>query len=98
MKGTALGLSLLVCALAVGACTRSVQPEDDSDPAIKARVDIALHGRKDIDIRYVSLDVVNGVVTISGIVPSPDQIDIIERIAKRTPGVDQVMDNLVVQE
>ena len=94
MKGTALALVLLSAL----ACARAVQPEDDSDPAVKARVQLALQGREDVDIRYVSLDVNNGLVTISGIVPSPEQIDIIERLVKRTRGVDQVMDNLVVQE
>jgi osmotically-inducible protein OsmY len=97
VKGTALGLALLF-ALAGAGCTRSVQPEDDSDPAIKARVEIALHGRKDIDLRYVSIDVNGGVVTLSGIVPAPEQVPIIERIAKRTAGVEQVMNNVVVQE
>lgn len=96
MKGTALGLVVLF-ALA-GACTRSVQPEDDSDPAIKARVEIALHGRKDVDVRYISLDVNNGLVTISGVVPAGEQIRLIERIVARTPGVEQVMNNVVVQE
>ncbi len=95
VKATGLGLLLL---LAVAACTRNVQPEDDSDPAIKARVEIALHGRKDIDSRYISLDVASGVVTISGVVPAPEQIRLIERVVKRTPGVDQVMNNVVVQE
>jgi osmotically-inducible protein OsmY len=88
---------MLLCALAA-ACTRAVQPEDDSDPAIKARVETILHGRKDIDIRYISIDVNSGVVTLSGIVPAPEQIPLIERLVKRTPGVDQVMDNVVVQE
>jgi osmotically-inducible protein OsmY len=94
VKGTALAL-ILLSALA---CTRAVQPEDDSDPAIKARVQLALQGRADVDVRYVSVDVNGGLVTISGLVPSPEQIDTIERIVKRTPGVDQVMNNVVVQE
>jgi osmotically-inducible protein OsmY len=97
VKDTALGL-VLMFALASAACTRSVQPEDDSDPAIKARVEIALHGRKDIDVRYISIDVNGGVVTLSGIVPAPEQVPLIEKLAKRTPGVDQVMNNVVVQE
>ena len=42
-----------------------VQPEDDSDAAIKARVESALSGRADIDVRYLSLDVDNRLVTIS---------------------------------
>jgi osmotically-inducible protein OsmY len=97
VKRTAIGLILLLT-LASAACTRSVQPEDDSDPAVKARVELALRGRKDVDIRYISLDVVNGLVTISGVVPAPEQIRLIQRIVQRTPGVDQVMNNVVVQE
>ena len=97
MKGTAPALVLLF-AFGGAACTRNVQPEDDSDPAIKARIESALHGRKDIDIRFITLDVVGGVVTISGIVPAPEQIPLIERLVKRTSGVDSVLDNVVVQE
>ncbi len=97
MKVTALG-PILLLAFAGAACMRAVQPEDDSDPAVKARVELALRGRKDIDIRFVSIDVNNGLVTISGIVPAPEQIRAIERVVKGTPGVDQLMDNLVVQE
>ena len=97
MKVTALGLVLLF-ALGGAACTRAVQPEDDSDPAIKARVEIALHGRKDVDVRYITLDVINGLVTVSGVVPAGEQIRLIERIIARTPGVEQVMNNVVVQE
>ena len=97
MKGIAFAL-VFPFALGAAACTRSVQPEDDSDPAIKARVENALHGRKDIDVRFITLDVNGGVVTISGIVPAPEQIPLIEKLVKRTPGVDSVMDNVVVQE
>ena len=97
MKRTALGAVLLL-ALAAGACTRNVQPEDDSDPAVKARVETALRGRKDIEIRFITLDVVNGLVTVSGVVPAPDQIRLIQRIVQRVPGVEQVMNNVVAQE
>ena len=47
---------------------------------------------------YVSIDVTDRVVTISGVVPAPEQIRTIERIIKLTSGVDSVMNNLVVQE
>jgi osmotically-inducible protein OsmY len=97
VKVTAFGL-LLLLAFAGAACTRVVQAEDDSDPAIKARVEMVLHGRKDIDVRYVSIDVNSGVVTISGIVPGPEQIHAIEKLVRGVPGVDQLMDNVVVQE
>ena len=95
MNGTA---SLLLLAVLAAGCSGEIQPEDDSDPAIKARIQLSLQGRKDVDARFVTIDVTNALVTISGIVPSSDQIQIIDRIAKRTPGVDSVMDNLVIQE
>ena len=98
MKRTALGAAVFLLALAAAACTRNVQPEDDSDPAIKARVEIALRGRTDIEIRFVSVDVVNGLVTVSGVVPAPEQIRLIQRLIQRVPGVDQVMNNVVSQE
>lgn len=97
MKRTALG-AILLLTLAAAACTRNVQPEDDSDPAIKARVEIALRGRTDIEIRFISIDVVNGLVTISGVVPAPDQVRLIQRVVQRVPGVDSVIDNVVAQE
>ncbi|MFI5360538.1 MAG: BON domain-containing protein [Elusimicrobiota bacterium] len=97
MKGTALGLALLF-AFAGAGCTRALQPEDDSDPAVKARVESVLRGRKDIDIRFISLNVDNGIVTLSGIVPAAEQITVIQHLVARTRGVDQVMNNLVVQE
>jgi osmotically-inducible protein OsmY len=93
----ALGL-LVLAALAAAACTREIQPEDDSDPAIKARLELALRARKGLDLRYVSIDVNERLVTLSGIVPALEQLRAVERIAKTTPGVEQVMDNLVVQE
>jgi len=97
VKRTALGAVLLL-ALASAACTRNVQPEDDSDPAIKARVEIALRGRTDVEIRYISIDVINGLVTVSGVVPAPEQIRLIQRVVQRVPGVDQVINNVVAQE
>ena len=97
MKRTALG-ALLLLVLAAGACTRNVQPEDDSDPAVKARVEIALRGRKDVEIRYVTIDVINGLVTVSGVVPAPEQIRLIQRVVQRVTGVDQVINNVVAQE
>jgi osmotically-inducible protein OsmY len=97
VKATALGLFVLLALCAAG-CMRSVQPEDDSDPAIKARVELALRGRKDLDIRFITVDVYHGLVTISGIVPALEQIRAIERLIKTTPGVEQLMDNVVVQE
>jgi osmotically-inducible protein OsmY len=97
VKRTALA-ALFLLAFTSAACMRNVQPEDDSDPAVKARVELALKGRKDVEIRFITIDVVNGLVTVSGVVPEPQQIRLIQRIVQRVPGVDQVMNNVVAQE
>lgn len=72
--------------------------EDMSDPAIKARIEAVLRGRKDLDLRYVTVDVTVGVATLSGIVPNGEQLRAIRKLAANTRGVDQVLNNLVVQE
>lgn len=85
-------------ALTVAACTRSVQDEDLSDPAVKAHIQAQLHGMADLDMRYVTVDVNSGVVTVSGLVPTREQQRIIGQIVGRTRGVEQVLNNLVIQE
>ena len=89
---------MLILALAAVACTHQVQEMDDSDPAVKARIEASLRGSKEIDIRYVTVDVERGTVTISGLVTSIDQIRAISQIIKRVHGVDTVLNNLAVQE
>lgn len=98
MKAVPRALLVLVLALAGAACSHQVQEVDDSDPAIKARVESALRGRKDLDARYVAIDVESGVVTISGLVSSPDQVRTAGKIIARIHGVDTVINNLAVQE
>lgn len=94
-----LSRALLVAALALlGACATTEQEVDVSDAGIKARIEVALRGRKDIDARYISVDVEHGVVTLSGLVPAPEMRVTIDRICKRMKGVDTVLDNLLVQD
>lgn len=95
----ALSRAVLVAALAaLAACATVDQEVDVSDAGIKARIELALRGRKDIDARYVSVDVEHGVVTLSGLVPAPEMRRAIDRIVKRMKGVDTVLDNLLVQD
>jgi len=96
----ALSRALLVAVLAAAgaACASTEQEVDNSDAGIKARIEVALRGRKDVDARYIAVDVENGVVTLSGLVPSPDQREIVDRLVKRMSGVDTLLDNLLVQE
>ena len=92
-------LALAALAFAAAGCfPHQLSEAELSDPGIKARLEDRLHAEQSLHLRYVTLDVHQRVVTISGIVPSYDERYEIERIAKRLDGVDQVLVNLVVQE
>jgi len=90
----------LAAALTLGsfACRTLEQEEDLSDQATKARLEAVLRGRRDIDLKYVTVDVNAGTATISGLVPNGDQVRIIRRLAAKVRGVDQVLNNLIIQE
>jgi len=93
-------LLALVAVLAIGssACRTFVNDEDLSDPAVKARIEILLRGRQDLDIQYITVDVNAGAATISGIVPNVEQLRAIRRLVANVNGVDQVLNNLIIQE
>ncbi len=82
--------------LAFCACARPLQPEDDSDAAIRARIETIVRGRADMDLSHVTIDVYSRVVTITGIVPATDQLKQLKRLIDRVPGVEQIIDNVVV--
>ena len=93
-------LLALVTALTVGttACRSLTQEVDLSDQATKVRIEALLRGRKDLDLKYVTVDVNAGAATISGLVPNIDQLRIIRRLTAGVRGVDQVLNNLIIQE
>ncbi|MBI5246051.1 MAG: BON domain-containing protein [Elusimicrobia bacterium] len=92
-------LTFLAAALLSSSACRSFKQEDDlSDQAVKVRLESLLRGRRDLDLKYVTVDVNAGVATISGIVPAADQARVIRRLAAGVKGVDQVLNNLVIQE
>lgn len=90
----------LIAALAVASssCRGTMQEEDLSDHATKARIETLLRGRQDLDLKYVTVDVNAGEATLSGIVPNGDQLRIIRRLAAGVRGVDHVLNNLIIQE
>jgi osmotically-inducible protein OsmY len=88
---------VLVLALC-GACARPVQEVDDSDPAIRARIENVIRGRKDLDLSHVQIDVYAHVVTVSGVVPSEKQQRAIMKLVDKIHGVDQAINNLLVQD
>lgn len=91
-------LALAALTLASAGCTRRRNPTDTSDPAITARVRAELKGHPTLDIRFLQVDTVSGVVTLSGMVESTEERRAIIRLVKRVPGVQQVVANLVAQE
>ncbi|MDP3541120.1 MAG: BON domain-containing protein [Elusimicrobiota bacterium] len=93
-------LLAVVIALAAGssACRGTMQEEDLSDHATKARIESVLRGRTDLDLKFVTVDVNAGAATISGIVPNGDQLRVIRRLVARVRGVDHVLNNLIIQE
>ena len=92
-----LALLALFCAGASG-CFRNLNEADLSDSGIKARIEQSLASQQDLDLRYVTIDVHSGVVTISGLVNTPGERQLIGRLVRHIRGVDQLMLNLVVQE
>lgn len=89
--------ALALCA-AVGCAPPQLSDADLSDPGIKARLESELRQQKDLDLRYVNIDVNNKTVNVSGIVNSWDQKLKIERIVRGLTGVEQSLVNVVVQE
>ena len=93
-------LFALLASLILGssACRSFTQTEDLSDQATKARIEALLRGRRDLDLKYVTGDGNAGAATLSGLVPNGEQLRIIRRLAAGVRGVDQVLNNLIIQE
>ncbi|MBI2387517.1 MAG: BON domain-containing protein [Elusimicrobia bacterium] len=89
---------LAALTVAASSCRGNTQEEDLSDQATKARLEAVLRGRRDLDLKYVTVDVNSGAATLSGIVPNGDQQRIIRRLAAGVRGVDTVLNNLIIQE
>ncbi|MDD5629227.1 MAG: BON domain-containing protein [Elusimicrobia bacterium] len=98
MKAWMRVLAGAVLALGLGACLRNVEPVDLSDAAIKARIETALRSQPNLDLRYLTIDVDTGVVTLSGVLKDRREQDLVSRIARRTKGVDQVLVNIFIPE
>jgi osmotically-inducible protein OsmY len=91
--------ALLCLALAATGCGGHRLTEAElSDPGIKARVEERLKADRTLDLRYVTIDVHDAVVTISGTVPSWENKRDVELTAARVRGVDQVLCNLIIAE
>lgn len=70
----------------------------DGDVAIKARVGTALSGDDDVRRVNVDVDVIDGIVTLSGVVHNQAEADEIVRITKEQEGVLDVKNDLKVEQ
>ena len=96
-----LSLARLAVALVISvaaACATGGSDLNLSDAALKARVEERLDARKDIDSHLVDVDAVSQVVTLSGVVNSWKTKQAAGQVAARTPGVKDVLNNLLIQE
>jgi osmotically-inducible protein OsmY len=91
-------LAAALTAAGLSACMRHVEPVDTSDPAIMARIETALRSQPSLDLRSLSINVDTGVVTLSGVLNSRQEQDLVTRIVRRTKGVDQVLVNIIIPE
>lgn len=68
------------------------------DGTITTRVKTALLYDPDLAVRRLGVVTVDGVVTLSGTVQSPDEAARAERLARQVPGVRAVRSELIVRE
>lgn len=94
----ALGSFLLAGLLAAAAACRTSQPLDMTDEGIKTRIMANLEAQRDLDLRYVTVNVHVRIATVSGLVPTYQDQFKIRQIVESTKGVDQAVINLVTQE
>ncbi len=66
------------------------------DQTIAAKIDARLITEKNMPSRWISVEVINGVVTLTGFLPTPEQIDRAVYICQTTEGVQQVRNELEV--
>lgn len=84
-----------LCAFLLSGCAATQQAEL-TDPEIKASIETALKSEPDLDLKYVTIDVHQKAVTVSGLVNDYNDRSRLNRIVRGVPGVDQVILNVVV--
>ena len=97
MRASRPWLAAVIVVFAV-ACASNLPEFERSDAGLKAKIEAALRGHKDLDTHSVTIDVDNGTVTLSGLISTDEQRAKVNRIVRRLSGVDTLFDNLLVPE
>ncbi len=90
------GLALLPAGCA-GTATRESTGEYVDDASVTAKVKAAFVKDPIVKALQVKVDTFKGVVQLSGFVDTPDQKNRAEQIARSTPGVQDVKDEISVK-
>ncbi len=99
MKVAVRLLFVALFAAAAAGCVENLSEADRSDPGIAARLQTNLQAhRQELDLKFITVDVHLGVVTISGLVHSYEEKRLVERIVNDTGGYQQAYVNLAIQE
>jgi hyperosmotically inducible periplasmic protein len=101
LKMTNLLSMVLATLLFVSACTSmtgQTAGQYVDDTTITASVKAKLIGEKTANLTRIDVDTTNQVVTLNGIVESPDQKAKAEQLARQVDGVKGVKNNLQVQK
>ena len=95
-----LNAALLLAVLVIFGCqamTGRTAGRNIDDATITASVKSSLVADKVANLTRVDVDTTNGVVSLNGVVESPEQKQRAEQLASRVDGVKRVVNNLQVQ-
>jgi hyperosmotically inducible periplasmic protein len=95
-----LNAALLLAVLVIFGCqamTGRTAGRNIDDATITASVKSSLVADKVANLTRVDVDTTNGVVSLNGVVESPEQKQRAEQLASRVDGVKRVVNNLHVQ-
>jgi hyperosmotically inducible protein len=93
---TKLAFALLACFL-LSVFALAKDPPATTDDAITDQVRIALVSDKVVGVLPFSVAVKNGVVTLTGVADTGNQRSRAEKVAKKTKGVKQVVNNITLK-
>lgn len=90
---------LLASGVLLGACSSTRTAGEQIDDAwINTKIKAKLTGDTEINPFNIDVDVLDGVVTLSGKVAKPETREQAERFARQTKGVRQVINEIEVEE
>lgn len=100
MKKTSMGFLAGAALLTLAGCASSMVPSDTrrADSGITSVIQTSLESNEKVKARQVDVETREGVVYLTGVVDTEEARREAGRVARRTPGVDGVVNELTVGE